>query len=365
MKFSISQSELLNALTVVQKGLAQRASLPILAGIYMETQGDAVLFQATNLEMSVRYQTAALVEEEGKAVLPGKVFIDVVKSLPDAAVFIETNEDTAMLTCESSSFSIRVLDPLDFPAFPQVDANQQITVPFDDFSSMARKVSRIAAKDESRPMLTGVLLEVEAGMFKMVATDSYRLGVCEHPLEGAAVDDFKAVLFSSFVLDLAGLPKTGEDISIGLAENQVIVTYGPTIFVNRRIEGNYPNYQQLIPDSYNTRAVMDRAALLAAVKRASVLDSGASQIRFSLNAPSQTVQLTTTQDVGSTQEIVKASIEGEDVEIAFNSHYVIDGISAITSDEIALELQGPMKQGIMRGTDEEERFLYLVMPVRI
>lgn len=365
MKFSINQSELLNALTVVQKGTAQRATLPVLAGVYVQAQGESVTFQTTNLEMSVRYQTAALIEEEGVAVIPGKVFIDIVKTLPDAAVFIETTEDSALISCESSSFSVRVFDALDFPAFPQVDASQQITLAFDDFASMARKVCRIASKDESRLMLTGVLIAVESGTLKMVATDSYRLGVCEHPLNNTQVEDFSAVLFSTFVLDLAGLPKTGDDICIGISENQVLVSYGSMVFVNRRIEGNYPNYKQLIPEGYATRAVMNRADLLAAAKRASVLDSGASQIRFSVNVASQTVQLTTTQEVGSTQEIVKAEIEGEDVEIGFNSHYVIDGISAITSEQLALELQGSMKQGIMRGTDEDERFLYLVMPVRI
>ena len=134
--------------------------------------------------------------------------------------------------------------------------------------------------------------------------------------------------------------------------------------MNRRIEGKYPNYKQLIPSSHETRCLINRNALTSAVKRASLLDSSGSQVRFSVNVPSQTVQLDTTQEVGSTQEIVKAQIEGADVEIGFNSRYVIEGLSAMDSPEVSFELQGPLKPGVMRGS-EGEGYLYLVMPVRI
>lgn len=376
MKFRIAQSELLNALTIVQKGLTQRATLPVLAGVYMETQGTTVCFQTTNLEMSVQFNVSALIEEEGKGVLPGKVFIDIVKNLPDASVFIEVSEESAVLTCESSSFSLRVLDPEDFPAFPQVSAEQQITIPFDQFANMAKKVTRMASRDESHPIITGVLIAVEDGFIKMVATDSYRLAVCVHPLiEDAQVQNFSAVLPAAFMNDLVGLPKTGEDISIALAANRVVVTYGETVFVNRRLEGNYVDYKRLLPQGSDTEfnesecetlCKIDRQALVGAVKRASVLNSVASQIRFSVNEPSQTIQLNTTQDAGSTQEIVKGAITGNDVEIGFNSSYIADGLSAINSDSVILEFNGAQKPGIIRQVSEtDESYLYLVMPVRM
>ena len=363
MRLSINQTELLNALTIVQKGITTRSTLPVLSGIYVATQGDDVTFQTTDLELSIQYTTSALVEEAGETVLPGKLMVDIVKNLPDAAVHIDTNDDTAIISCESSSFSIRCLNPQDFPGFPKVEPGQQISVPFDTFSSMARKVCRVVSKDESRAILTGVLISVEEGLLKMVATDSYRLAVTESPIEGTA-DDFSAVLAGTFVSDLAGLPKTGENISLALAENQIIVSYAGTVFVNRRIEGKYPNYKQLIPSSYETRCLVDRSSLAAAVKRASLLERSGSQVRVSVNVPSQTIQLTTSQDIGSTQEIVKAEIEGVDVEIGFNSHYVNEGLSAMESSQVSLEIQGTLKPGIMKGAGDEN-YLYLVMPVRI
>ena len=363
MRFSINQNELLNALSIVNKGLAQRASLPILAGVYIEAREDEVIFQTTDLEMSVKYKTAALVEEKGLSVLPGKVFSDIVKNLPDAAVHIETTDDSAVISCESSSFSIRCLNADDFPGFPQVAPEQQVSVPFETFSAMARKVCRVVSKDESRVILTGVLIAVEEGVLKLVATDSYRLAVTEQPI-GSSVEDFSAVLPGSFVSDLAGLPRTGDDISFALAENQIIVSYAGTVFINRRIEGKFPNYKQLIPNSHDTRCLVKRSDLVGAVKRASLLGSSGSQVRFSVNAASQTIQLTTTQEVGSTQEIVRGQIEGSDVEIGFNSYYVAEGLSAMDSGEVSLELQGSMKPGIICGA-ADEGYLYLVMPVRI
>ena len=232
MKFSINQSEFLNALTIVQKGVSTRTTLPVLAGIYVEAHGDEVTFQTTDLELSIQYTATALVEEEGEIVFPGKLIVDIVKNLPDAAVHVEAADFDAVIKCESSSFSIKCLNAVDFPGFPKVSTEQQIRIPFETFSSMARKVCRVVSKDESRAILTGVLITAEEGVLKMVATDSYRLAVTEAPLEGA--EEFNAVVAGTFVSDLAGLPKTGEDIMLALAENQIIVSYHGTVFVNRR-----------------------------------------------------------------------------------------------------------------------------------
>ena len=363
MKLSINQSEFLNALVIVQKGITSRSTLPVLSGVFVQARGDEVTFQTTDLELSIQYTTTALVEEEGETVLPGKLIVDIVKNLPDAAVHVESTDDSAIVSCESSSFSIRCLNPADFPGFPKVQPEQQISVPFEVFSSMARKVCRVVSRDESRMILTGVYIAVEDSTLKMVATDSYRLAMTDMPLEGN-VSDFSAVIAGSFVSDLAGLPKTGDSITLALAENQIIVSYAGTVFINRRIEGKYPNYKQLIPPSYETRCLVERSDLSSAVKRASLLEHSGSQVRLSINVASQTIQLTTSQEAGSTQEIVKATIEGSDVEIGFNSHYMNEGLAAMESSQVSLEIQGPLKPGIMRGSDEE-RYLYLVMPVRI
>ena len=364
MKISINQSTLSETLSVVQKGVSPRSTLPVLAGIYMETKGDQVVFQSTDLELSIRCAVPALVEEPGSTVLPGKILGDIVKNLSDAAVHIQTDDYGAVITCDQSSFSIKCMDPVDFPLFPSLQEEQSVILPFDDFSRMAKKVIRVASKDETRAILTGVLIEVAGGTMRMVATDSYRLAVAEASCP-APEKDFSAVLSGSFIADLASLARTGDDIRIGLAENQIVASYGETTFVNRRIEGNYPNYRQLLPNTCATICTVDRQALLAGVRRASLLGKSGVRVRFAVDSLTHTIQLSSnSQDVGSTQETVRCQVEGSDIEIGFNSYYVSEGLAAMDSSEVTFELQAPVKPGIFRATGEE-KYLYLVMPVKM
>lgn len=365
MKFSINQSELQNALSVVLKGIATRSTLPILSGIYLDAHDDTLTLQATDLELSIQYSVSALIEETGKAVVPGKLFSDIVKNLPDAAVHVEAEDDSAVITCDTASFSIKTLDAEDFPGFPHVDVQQEIAIPFAQFASMVKRVARTVSKDESRAILTGVLITLEDSMLKMVATDSYRLAITETQLEDSAAEEFQAVISGSFLQEIASLPRSDENLKLALAENQIVVTYHDTVFINRRLEGNFPNYRQLLPDSYVTRVSMDVGHLIAGVKRTSLLGQTSSPVRFDINIASQTAQLSAVaQDVGSAQETLSCEGEGEDVEIAFNYAYVLDGLSSVNTDNVYLEVQSSLKPGIFKAA-EPENFLYLVMPVRI
>lgn len=365
MKFSINQSELQNALSVVLKGIATRSTLPILSGIYLDAHDDTLTLQATDLELSIQYSVPALIEETGKAVVPGKLFSDIVKNLPDAAVHVEAEDDSAVITCDTASFSIKTLDAEDFPGFPHVDVQQEIAIPFAQFASMVKRVARTVSKDESRAILTGVLITLEDSMLKMVATDSYRLAITETQLEDSAAEEFQAVISGSFLQEIASLPRSDENLKLALAENQIVVTYHDTVFINRRLEGNFPNYRQLLPDSYVTRVSMDVGHLIAGVKRTSLLGQTSSPVRFDINIASQTAQLSAVaQDVGSAQETLSCEGEGEDVEIAFNYAYVLDGLSSVNTDNVYLEVQSSLKPGIFKSA-EGENFLYLVMPVRI
>lgn len=365
MKFSINQTELQNALSVVLKGIATRSTLPILSGIYLDARGDTLTLQATDLELSIQYAVPALVEEEGKAVFPGKLFSEIVKNLPDAAVHVHAENDSAVITCDTSSFSIKTLDAEDFPGFPHVDVQQEISIPFSQFASMVKRVARVVSKDESRAILTGVLITLEGTLLKMVATDSYRLAITEADLPDSAAEDFQAVISGSFLQEIASMQRTDDPLKLALAENQIVVTYHDTVFINRRIEGNFPNYRQLLPDSYVTRVSMEVGHLVAGVKRTSLLGQTSSPVKFDINIASQTARLSAVaQDVGTAQETLPCEGEGEDVEIAFNYAYVLDGLSSVATDKVYLEVQSALKPGIFKA-DEGENYLYLVMPVRI
>ncbi len=366
MKFSINCSSLQNAVSIVAKGVSNRSMIPVLSGIMIEAKGDELRLQATDLEASIQYTVQAMVEEEGQCVLPGKTLNDVLKNLSShQSLHVDASPEQALITCDTFSCTIKSLNPEDFPAFPSVNTDQQISIPFSEFCSMVKKVARCVSRDESHIILTGVLITAENSTLKMVATDSYRLAVTERSLDEEIAEPFQAVIPGTFLQEIASLPKTEADITLALAENQIVATVNEIVFINRRIEGNYPNYKQLIPESYTTRAKLEVDKLESGVKRVAVLGNTTSAARFDLNNASQTLLVSTSaQDTGSSQETIPCEVEGEDVEIAFNYTYVLEGLASITTDNVYLEIQSSMKPGLFRA-EEPENFLYVVMPVRM
>lgn len=372
MKFNINQQELATALGIVSKGAATRSTLPILSGILLKAEDETLTLEATNLDLSIRYHAAAFVEEEGIAVIPSKLLVDVVKSLPNSAIHIEVTDDQATLLCETSSFSLRTMMSEDFPGFPDVAPDTSVVVPLDMFTTMAKRVNKVVSRDESRPILTGVLVQTEGDLFRMVATDSYRLAFTETKLTEPG-PELEAVVAGTFLNNLTALPASETTIELGVSENQIVVKCGSTTFVNRRIEGNFPRYGQLLYDNGVTQAKFDTKMLSDAVKRISLLTDKTNPVKFDLNMASQTTQVSTSsQDVGAASETIASAIEGEDTVIGFNPAYVIDGLSSIDTPHITLELQSSVRPGILK-TDTyyqpaevgEERFAYVIMPVRL
>lgn len=365
MKVSIARSELVEALSVAGKGMSARSTLPILSGILVSASGGEVQFQSTDLEISVRHKVPALVEREGQAVLPGKLISEIVRSLPEAAVTIDIEGDVAVVRCQQSSFTLKTLNPVDFPKFPEVNPENTITLPVNVLAAMVRQVSKAVSRDETRAVLTGILLVVEGHTVKMVATDSYRLAVREILLDELGGEDIEVVIPGKALEEVSRLAASGENLSIGIAQNQIVFEFGETVFVTRRIEGTFPPYKQLLPKEAETQAVIAKDELAAAVKRVSLMALHNTPLKVSVNVADQTLSLSaTTQDVGDASEDLMVKADGKDVEIAFNHAFLMDGLASAASDTVRLEIQSSLKPGLIR-TVEDEGFLYLLMPVRL
>lgn len=364
MKFSINQSELQNALNVVSKGTAGHTTLPILAGIMIRTQGESIAMESTDLNQSIRCTLPALIEEEGAAVVPGTLFSNVVKKLPDAAVHIDSNEESMNILCDSTSVNMKTLIAQDFPGFPEVAPTEQTTLPYDLLSRMVKKVERAVSNDDSRPIFAGILVEVGDQSIKLVSTDSYRLAITEKQIDHTG-DNFTAVIPGGFMREIAALNNVGSDITIGFNENQIVVSYDNYTFINRKIEGTYPNYNQLLLDNPQTSIKFNAKALATAVDRTSLMSSKTTPVKFDINNASQTVQVSTqSHDVGAANETIGAEITGEDLVVAFSSSYVLDGLRAIDGEEALFELQNSSKPGVFKETGDMD-YTYLIMPVRI
>jgi len=365
MKFSVARSELSESLTVAARGLSARSTLPILSGILISCAEGRVTFQTSDLEVSVKTHVAGLVEEPGQTVIPGRLFAEIVRNLPEAAVTVAVEREMAVVSCGNASFTLKTLSPDDFPKFPEVHVDAWVKLPSQVVSSVVRQVARAVSRDETRAILTGILLSVEGPMMKMVATDSYRLAVRETVLEQASSENIEVVIPGKALEEVVKLVQGVDEVSLGVAENQIVFEMGETTFVTRRIEGTYPNYRQLIPKECETTVRVATDEMQAAVKRVSLLAQHNASIRLAVQVDDQTLSLSAaTQDVGDASEDLMAKTTGQDVEIAFNHSFLNDGLAAIQSEEMVVEITSPLKPGVLKPADEEG-FLYLLMPVRL
>lgn len=368
MKVSVARGELLDALTVVTKALSSRTTLPILAGILLSAEKDGIVLQSTDLEISIKSRIAAAVDGPGSVVIPGRLLAEVVRSLPEAKVDLETTSfDKITVTCDEShsSFSLKTLSADDFPRFPEVGEERKVTIPASTMLSMTRQVTKVVSKDESRPFLTGVLLVMKDDDIRMVATDSYRLAIRQEKLGAPVGEEVEAIIPGKALEEVPKLAADAGDITMGIAENQVVFEFGTTVYVTRRIEGPFANYKPLIPEEGQTTMKIDRAELADAIKRVSLLAQHNAPIRLAIKPGESTLQLSAkTPDVGDAEENMMVEARGKDLEIAFNHSFLAEGISSADEETLEFVGSGPTDRGVFRSTDGE-RFVYLVMPVRL
>ena len=219
MKFTVSQSSLMKALSVVSKGMGANSTLPILSGIYIKAADGTLEFQTNNLTISIRHLIPANVEEPGETVVSGKVLSNIVKNLSDAAVTFEGGERTIEISCDKSTFRLNTLSAGDWSGFPEVNPERQIELPCDLLSTMVDKVYKVTSKESSRPILQGILLTVEDNTIRLVATDSFRLAVCDASVESPADEAFRAIVSGNVFHDVLSMPTLEDSIQIGITES--------------------------------------------------------------------------------------------------------------------------------------------------
>ena len=367
MRFTVSQSALLNALSIVGKGIASNSTLPLLSGIYIKAENGTLELQTTDLTISIRHKLTANIEEEGETVLSGKLLQNIVKNLSDAAVTFESQDASVYITCEKSHYLLNALDPMDFPEFPQFAVEKSVELPRDVLGTMVDKVYRVTSKDTSRPILSGVLLTVEDNVVRLVATDSYRLAVCDTNVETSGLEGvFEAIVSGTVFHDVLSLPSETSSIMIGKTDSQVVFVFGNTTYVSRRIEGNYPNYKQILPSSCNTTVKINVDEFSAALKRVSVIAVNNPSVKMDIDADAAILKLSTTsQDQGEASESIACEVEGDSVVTGLNYHYVFDCVNAQSQEkEMILELKDGRSPGIFKSFSKIN-YLYLLMPVRM
>lgn len=360
MRFTVSKSALSRTLATITKAVSSSSDKPILGGILIEAGDGTIVMQSTDMNTSIRHSLPANVEEDGATVVSGKLMASIVKNLPDSAIYFSSEADSMVVTCEKSKFRLRTLDPVDFPGFPEVVPAQTVELPFDLMAKMVDKVHKMVSKDNSRPILAGILLTVGDGELRLVATDSYRLAVCDTRVQ--TEESFEAIIPGIAIHQVMSLQTMEEAVSIGTSENQVIFSSGNTTYVTRRIEGSFPNYRQLLPQSHNTSVTLEADDMANALRRAGVVASSNPSVRLDVSDGSMTISASS-PDQGDSTETIQVQTEGESVQIGLNYHYVLDGVDSM-GGEVVLETQSPMQPAVFKCYGPIN-FLYLLMPVRL
>ena len=367
MRFTVSQSALSDAIAVVMKGIASASTLPILSGVLVRATDGVLEFQTSNYTISIRHRIAARVDEEGQMVIPCKMLSNICKTLPDAPVSFELVERQVNITCEKSSFRLNTLDAGDFPEFPAIALERSVELPANVLTEMVNRVWRVTSTDKNRPVLNGVYMTVENNTIRLVATDSYRLAVCDTQVETSSLEgSFELNVPADAFNDALSITGGQGTIMVGSTDTQVVFVAGDTTYVSRRIEGTYPNYKALLPQTCATTVKIDVEALSAALKRVAVVAQANSAVKFEISAETGTLGLSAiSNDQDIANETVDVEVDGASGVIAFNYHYIFGCLNVLGREkEITLELQSYQQAGVFKSYDKIN-YLYLVMPVRI
>lgn len=374
MRVSCLQENLAKGLSVVGRAVATRSTLPVLANVMLSTDNGRLKLSATDLEIGINCWIGAKVEEDGATTVPARSFIDLVNSLPPERIDMEliVRTQTLNLKCARYEANLKGIDAQEFPLIPALEEGEgQITLEAAAFKRMIEQVVLAAATDESRPILTGVLAKFEGNKLTLAAADGFRLSVrtAELPTE---IEPASVIIPARALAELARISTDEEDITLAITPTRKqVLFHAPNVdLVSQLIEGNFPDYQQIIPKTYTTRTVVNTNSLLRACKTASIFARDAANIaRFQIApggelAPGHITIAATSAELGDNVGEIDASIEGDEIEIAFNVKYLIDVLSVMDSAQVVLETTTSSSPGVIKPVGDVD-FVHVIMPMHV
>lgn len=337
-------------------------ALPVLAGVRLVVGDDKVTVCGTDLDLTIVAAVPVSADENGTVVVPAKLAVDIIRSMEPGSIEFASTATEAVISGGRSQFTLHTLPSEEFPNVAPASGDP-LTLDIEDFSGALRQVVPAASTDDSRPILTGVLIAAEADGLRLVATDSYRLAVRDLPT-ASVLDEGQSVLVPSKALaEVARVVGGATSVQLVLDEREATFIVGEVSITTRLIEGDFPNYRGLIPQHQPNRLTVARTPLIEALRRVKLLAREATPVRLSMSGDTVSL-IAITQDVGQAHEALDAKYEGAELTVAFNPEYLLDGLEVSGGDEITLETVDALKPAVIRSADLED-FLYLLMPVRV
>lgn len=371
MKIQILQENLNKGLTIASRTISTKAQLPILGNVLLKTDKNRLLISATNLETGVSLWLGAKVEKEGDITIPAKILAEIVATLPAGKIDLEIKDSSIALSADGYSASINGIAASEFPKLPTYAADSLLSLPTDKLLEAINQVAFAAATDEGRPVLTGVLFKLEGKSLSLVATDGYRLSLKTIELDEPVKENISLLLPAKTLLEVSRLltEEKGDSqkmtqMGFTKEQNQVVFVFPELELYSRVIEGEFPDYQKIIPANLNTKVFLDKESFNRAVKLVSIFArDSANIIKFKINKTDLEMSANSPQ-VGENKNSLEAKVEGETGEIAFNYRFLQGFLGAVTASEISLEISGSLNPGVFKITGDNT-FLHIIMPVRL
>jgi DNA polymerase-3 subunit beta len=369
LKLTCQPHVLSHALQIVSRAISNRTTLPILNNILLETTAEGLSLTATNLEIGIRKVVPAEVGDEGSTTAPARLLTDFVATLPDAPLDMELDTGTQTLTVRCGRFDthIKCIEADEFPPGPRPDEGDRLSIPLEGLLGAIEQTQMAASTDEARPVLTGELLHIEGTKLVLVATDGHRLA--ERKLEASTAEELEARLIVP-ARALGELPRafrgeSGEvEVLVSKARNQIFFRAGASEVTSRLIDGNYPNYAQVIPSKSSTSIRISTSELMQTVRAVSLFARDSANV-IRVRAQQGTLVLSaTTNEVGDSRAELGAEVDGSEIQIAFNARYVLDALAVIPEEQVEFKFDGPLSPGLIKSPGSED-YLYVIMPVRV
>jgi DNA polymerase III subunit beta len=363
LRITLSRDDLASGLGIVSRATSTRTAVLVLGGIQLRAEAGRLHLAATDMEVSLRSHVDAQVAEEGTVVVPGRLLLDIARSLPEGEVSVEHRPEEAVVVVSagSATYRLHTYSSEDFPRLPEVEIATLHSIDREALVETIGRVGRSASRDESRPVLTGILVRFEPGKLVMAATDSYRLAVKETAVEGT-LPDLEAIIPARALQELARIASGAAELQLGVLDNHVVFGAEGTWLTSRRIDGQFPNYRQLLPEEFEHEVLMAREEILDVVRRVSLMAQRNSPIRLRFAEGELTVSAIT-QDVGEARESVPAPFQGDTLEIGFNAEFLRDGLESVNADTVRFKLISPLRPAVLEG--EGDDYVYLIMPIRL
>jgi DNA polymerase III subunit beta len=367
MKLSTSTTDLLAQLQAVTRVVSTRTANQVLSGVMIVAHESGAELLATDSDIGLRVSLPGEVARPGQAVLPGRLLLEVAKALSADRTTLElraAEQDVEVLS-GGAVFHLRTLRAEDFPSLPDPTPETRMAMPATAFIETVERVARSASKDETRPVLTGIMISASAQELRMVATDSYRLSVKRTLLEAPLSGTLEANVPARALQELARLTQQpgSAELAVSVGQNQIVFELDGAVLSSRLIEGQFPNYRQLIPESVEHELRLSTAELTDVVRRISLLAQKNTPLRLAFREGELTVSAQT-PDVGEANETVPVPFHGDPFEIGFNADFLRDGLESVDAEEVLLKLISPLRPGLLESPEPGE-FVYLVMPIRL